>query len=201
MGFFTCVSVCHTQQSHHMDIRMDANSQQEKYKRIFAKRLTEECQARRWPEEQWQKRLKEITGASQATVSRWLSGESIPHPLARQALSREFDKLDSYWLGGKTEQEIQTDTGADPMQLQDKPYLHSPSGIGVASGKRHPDYSVFATPLLKRMLKEAAAQLMDTPSPRAVPLLERIEMLAVTLRAKLHESPGPRDKGISQAQM
>lgn len=185
-----------------MDIRMDSNSQPEKYKRIFAKRLAEECQARQWPEAQWQKRLKEITGASQATVSRWLSGESIPHPLARQALSREFDKLDSYWLGGKTEQEIQTDTGGGAMQLHDKPYPPALSGIGVASGKRLPDYSIFAVPLLKRMLKETAAQLMDTPGPRVIPLLDQIEMLAATLRAKLHEPSEPRrEKEIPRAQM
>jgi transcriptional regulator with XRE-family HTH domain len=177
---------------------MDAQSQQEKCKRIFARRLAEECQARQWPEAQWQKRLKEITGFSQATVSRWLSGESIPHPLARQALSREFDKLDSYWLGGKTEQEIQTDTSGGAMQLQEGPYEPSQSGLGL-SRPRVADYTVYAAPLLKQMLKDLSAQLIDTPDPRAAPLLDQIEMIAATLRAKLHEAR--REKEIPRAQV
>ena len=170
---------------------MDAQSQQEKSKRIFARRLAEECQGRQWPEDQWQKRLKEITGYSQATVSRWLSGESIPHPLARQALSKEFDKLDSYWLGGKTEQEIQKDTGASAMELQERPYEY-PQGGPVVGRPRLPDFRVFAAPELKRMLKHLSERLMDAPSPQATHLLDQIEIVSATLRAKLREAPEPR---------
>ena len=121
---------------------MEQLSQLEKYKRIFARRLAEECEGRHWPEDQWQKRLKEITGASQATVSRWLNGESIPHPLARQLLSKAFDKLDSYWLGGKTEQEIQTDTSEKAMELHEQPYGEVQDGP-AARASRLPDYRVF----------------------------------------------------------
>ena len=77
---------------------------------------------------------------SQATVSRWLNGESIPHPLARQALSKQFDKLDSYWFGGKTDQEIQTDTEGGALQLQERPY-ESPQRGPTAGGQRLPDYT------------------------------------------------------------
>ena len=165
---------------------MDKNSQPEKYKRIFARRLAEECEARQWPPDQWQKRLKEITGASQATVSRWLNGESIPHPVMRQALSKEFNKLDSYWLGGKTDQEIQTDSESGSMELKESPH-ESQAGSAVA-GPRLPDYTVFAAPVLKQMLKELTTQLLDTPAPRQGRVLDQIEMIAVTLRAKLHEA-------------
>jgi len=174
-----------------MDTHLDACSQQEKYKRIFAQRLSEECQARDWPQAQWQKRLREITGASQATISRWLNGESIPHPLARQALSKEFDKLDSYWLGGKTEQEIQTDTEEKPMELQERPYGDLETGP-AAEGSRLPDYRVFASSELKWRLKNLTKRLEDAPAPRAALILAQIEMIAVTLRAKLREAPEAR---------
>ncbi|HEU0008474.1 MAG TPA: helix-turn-helix transcriptional regulator [Verrucomicrobiae bacterium] len=183
-----------------MDNQMEQDSQPEKYKRIFAQRLAEECQARHWPEDQWQKRLKEITGASQATISRWLNGESIPHPLARQALSKAFDKLDSYWLGGKTDLEIQTDTEAKAMELQERPYedlQREPD----AKALRLPDYRVFAASELKRMLTHLTERLIDTPAPRAAPILDQIEMIAVTLRAKLREAPAPRrEKALTPAQ-
>ena len=173
---------------------MDAHSQPEKYKRIFAHRLAEECEARQWPRDQWQKRLKEITGATQATVSRWLNGESIPHPQARQKLSREFSKLDSYWLGGKTEQEIQTDTDGGAMQLEERPYGYSE--------RRPADYTVFAAPLLKEMLKDLTTQLIDTPVPRAWPVLDQIEMVLATLREKLREPPeSRREKEIARPQV
>lgn len=170
---------------------MEENSQPEKYKRIFARRLAEECEGRQWPEDQWQKRLKEITGASQATISRWLNGESIPQPLARQALSKQFDKLDSYWLGGKTEQEIQTDTEGGAMQLQERPYEYSHRGP-AAGGQGHADYALYAVPRLKSMLKDLADLLIDTPGARAVQVLEEIEKLVTTLRSKLREPPEPR---------
>ena len=170
---------------------MESSSQPEKYKRIFAQRLAEECQARHWPEDQWQKRLKEITGASQATVSRWLNGESIPHPLARQLLSKAFDKLDSYWLGGKTEQEIQTDTSEKAMELHEQPYGEVQDGP-AARASRLPDYRVFDSSELKRMLKHLSERLINTPAPRADPVLDQIEMIAVTLRAKFREAPAPR---------
>jgi len=178
---------------------MDAASQPEKYKRIFARRLAEECQLRHWPEDQWQKRLKEITGASQATVSRWLNGESIPHPLARQALSKEFAKLDSYWLGGKSEQEIQTDKDAGSLELKEQPY-EQPQSSTIVEGFRRPDYVVFATAELKRMLKHLTEGLADAPAHRAARILDQIEMIAVTLRAKLHETPAPRPEKAIPAQ-
>jgi len=119
----------------------------------------------------------------------------------RQALSREFDKLDSYWLGGKTDQEIQTDAEGGPMELKESPYETPQQGPAVA-GPRLPDYTVFAAPVLKQMLKELTAQLMDTPVPRAGQVLDQIEMIAVTLRAKLHEAAeARRQKGISSAQV
>ena len=180
---------------------MEAQSQPEKYKRIFARRLAEECEGRHWPEDQWQKRLKEITGMSQATVSRWLNGESIPHPLARQALSKQFDKLDSYWFGGKTDQEIQTDTEGGALQLQERPY-ESPQRGPTAGGQRLPDYTVFAAPSLKIMLKDLAVQLIDAPVPRAASVLDQIEMIAATLRSKLREASEPRrEKVIARAQV
>lgn len=180
---------------------MDSQSQPEKYKRIFAQRLAEECEGRHWPEDQWQKRLKEITGASQATVSRWLSGESIPQPLARQALSRQFDKLDSYWLGGKTDQEIQTDTEQGPMQLQDRPYDYSHRGPATG-GKGHADYALYAVSLLKRMVKDLVDQLDDVPGKRTAKVLDQIDMLVVTLRAKLREPSEPhREKEAPRPQV
>jgi transcriptional regulator with XRE-family HTH domain len=180
-----------------MDIQMEQDSQAEKYKRIFSQRLAEECQARHWPEDQWQKRLKEITGASQATVSRWLNGESIPHPLARQALSKAFDKLDSYWLGGKTDLEIQTDTDANAMELQERPIAPAQHGFAVQSPRLN--YMVFAASELKRMLKHLTERLADTPGPRAAPILDEIEIIAVTLRAKLGEGPEARPEKAMDA--
>jgi transcriptional regulator with XRE-family HTH domain len=166
---------------------MDSGSQAEKYKRIFAQRLAEECQARGWPEDQWQKKLMEVTCARQATVSRWLNGESIPHPTARQALSKAFDKLDSYWLGGKTEMEIQTDKEEKPMELQE---TYAGFKLGPATGaSRRLDYSVFASSELKRMLKHLADQVADTSDARAPSILNQIELITVTLRAKLREAP------------
>jgi len=180
---------------------MEAISQPEKYKRIFAQRLAEECQAQQWPEAQWQKRLREITGASQATISRWLNGESIPHPLARQALSKHFDKLDSYWLGGKTEQEIQTDTVDKAMELQERPYGDLQTEAAT-EGSRVPNYGVFASFELKRMLKHLTVRLADTPAARAAPILDQIVMIAVTLRAKLRETPEPRrEKAVMPANL
>jgi transcriptional regulator with XRE-family HTH domain len=170
-----------------MDTQMDSGSQAEKYKRIFAQRLAEECQARGWPEDQWQKKLKEITGAAQATVSRWLNGESIPHPTARQALSKAFDKLDSYWLGGKTEIEIQTDKEEKPMELQE---TYGGAKAGPAKGaSRRVDYSVFASTELKKMLKHLAEQLVATSEARAASILNQIELITVSLQAKLREAP------------
>ena len=170
---------------------MEQDSQQQKYKRIFAQRLAEECQARHWPEDQWQKRLKEITGASQATISRWLNGESIPHPLARQALSKAFDKLDSYWLGGKTDLEIQTDTEAKAMELQERPFGQTQRGP-AEEARRIPDYMVYAASELKIMLRNLTERLIDTPASGATRILDQIELIVVALRAKLREAPETR---------
>lgn len=76
------------------------------------------------------------------------------------------------------------------MELQETYGDFKPGPATVAS--RRLDYSVFASSELKRMLKHLSEQLTDRPAARAAPILDQIEMIAVTLRAKLREAPAVR---------
>ena len=93
------------------------------------------------------------------------------------------------------------DTAEQAMELQERPLGPLQSGPAVEP-RRLPNYMVFASSELKRMLKHLTELLADTPDHRAAPILDQIEMIAVTLRAKLREAPTPRrEKAVIHAQV
>src|SRR6266545_1561400 len=64
---------------------------------------------------------------------------------------------------GKSDLEIQTDTEAKAMELQERPFGQTQRGP-AEEARRIPDYMVYAASELKIMLRNLTERLIDTPA-------------------------------------